>query len=80
MLLSLLVFLTERETVMHKEPPSPTFFYRGAADLQQKKRLLIVVTSRFCSKRVETGCFASNRSDFCHVPSQLFAPLRRFGL
>lgn len=47
MLLSLLAFLNERETGMHKEPPSPTFFYRGAADLQQKKHVLIVVMSRF---------------------------------
>jgi hypothetical protein len=47
MLLSLLAFLNERETAMHKEPPSPTFFYRGAADLQQKKPVMVVAVSRF---------------------------------
>ena len=67
MLLSLLAFLSERETGMHKEPPSPTFFYRGAADLQQKKRVLVLAVSRFWRNRVETAEIALIRSGFCHV-------------
>ena len=67
MLLSLLAFLNERETGMHKEPPSPTFFYRGAADLQQKKRLLVLAVSRFWWKQAETAESAFIRSGFCHV-------------
>ena len=78
MLLSLLAFLSERETAMHKEPPSPTFFYRGAADLQQKMRVLVVTVSRFCQKLSGSGEPAFIRSDFGHVRSQLSEPLLRF--
>jgi hypothetical protein len=78
MLLSLLAFLSERETALQKEPPSPTFFYRGAADLQQKMRELVVTVSRFWRNPSLSGERAFIRSDFCHVRSQLCARLQRF--